>query len=107
MPGPEKNFTQPVNLSIIFDSPMPQLILTPAISAFSYNKRQVFVFFKFGLVKQSGTVNIIGNSKIIKTLITLPLPPMIKQVLVTFSPIYKTRTGRQRPLKGQLWPRTR
>jgi hypothetical protein len=107
MPGPEKAFTQPTNLSIIFDNPMPQLVLTPRISAFSYNRREIFAFFKFGLVKQSGTINVIGTSKITKIQIRLPLPPMIRQVLVTFPPIYKTRTGRARPLKGQLWPRTR
>jgi hypothetical protein len=107
MTGPVKNFSQPTGLSLLVSNMIPQISRTPRLLAFPYVRREIFVFFKFGLVMQSGTINIIGTTKLQKALIKLPLPPMMRQVLVTFPPIYKTRTGRARPLKGQLWPRTR
>lgn len=107
MPGPVKNFTQPTGLSFLLTNPMPIPDVTIKLDAFRYMRRQMYTFFKFGLVKQGGTIHSIAPAPNFTTLLRLPMPPLIRQVLVTFPPIYKTRSGRQRPLKGQLWPRTR
>lgn len=107
MTGPVKNFSQPTGLSLLVSSAVPHVVKTPQLAAYPYLRRELFVFFKFGLMIQSGVIGIIGTNKLPQMRTKIPLPPMMRQMLITFPPIYKTRTGRLRPLKGQLWPRTR
>jgi len=102
----EKNFGTLNGLTQIL-TPMPVVVIPISLQSIFYLYRRVFVFFKFGLVKQAGTIQSIGIRKPVSSPRTIPMAPLIKQMLVTFPPIYKTRTGRVRPLKGQLWPRTR
>lgn len=106
MPGPVKAFI-PLNGLSLFIVPVPITIMPIKFQALVVNYRIPYSFFKFGLIKQNNTVQPIGIKMSFTTTIKLPLAPLIRQMLITFPPIYKTRSGRQRPLKGQLWPRTR
>jgi hypothetical protein len=105
MPGPEKNFGTLSGITPMLQSHIPQIMPTIRINAFVWLWRKTHTFFRFGLTKQA--IVTIGVKPSVR--ITRPFQnvSVSRLMLVTFPPIYKTRTGRARPLKGQLWPRTR
>ena len=107
MPGPVKNFTAPTGLSILISAPVPfKVAKVVSIYSMPYLRRWVFTFYKFGLtIAGCAKPVLISKPQAIRN--GFPRPPMMRLMMVTFPPIYKTRTGRARPLKGQLWPRTR
>jgi hypothetical protein len=107
MTGPVKNFGTLDGITPLFEAPAPIVIPFIRLDAFTYLWRKTTTFFRFGLTHQTGIPPTVGvTSPRLSTLI-IPNVASARLMLITFPPIYKTRTGRARPLKGQLWPRTR
>ena len=105
---PTINFTDPTGLSILL---IPQNVVvstTFSLSVSAVRYQTVHTFFRWSTLLQSGTTKKIFESTPRPTRAgTIPLPPMGRQIILTFPPNYKERTGAGRPIKGQLWPRTR
>ena len=105
MPGPEKNFGTLNGITPMLQSTVPQLRPTVTLNAFVWLWRKTNTFFRFGLTHNGITVmGIKPPARVIRPFQNISVTRLM---LTTFPPIYKTRTGRARPLKGQLWPRTR
>ena len=105
MPGPEKNFGTLNGITPLFQSSTPQIMPTIQINAFVWLWRKTTTFFRFGLTRTG--ITLIGVKPSVRIARPFQNISASRLMLVTFPPIYKTRTGRARPLKGQLWPRTR
>lgn len=103
---PTKNFTDPTGTSILLIAQVPLMFPSITINAMAFKYKEVYQFFKFGLMRQGGVVGKI-LTKDTPNIPSIPKSPMMKQLILTFPPVYKERSNRERPLKGQLWPRTR
>ena len=106
MPGPAKAFGELDGLTGLVNGPSPLVRSITKIDAFTYLWRTTFTFFRFGIIQQSILISV-GIKSSPRLLRPMQNVSVSRLMLVTFPPIYKTRTGRARPLKGQLWPRTR
>ena len=110
MPTPATNFSDPTGLSRLLTS-LPALTAKPKVFNISLTPSKCFfnhIFFRFGILAQNGTVRklLTGTSKPTK-LGKIPQLPTGRQIIITFPPNYRLRGVGGRPLKGQLWPRTR
>lgn len=102
MSAPVKNFTDPTTLSFM-PAPyaFPPVTPPPAPKMFALSL-QLWNHYKFGLM----TPSITRKSIPVPFTPMLPIPPMGRQVLLTFPPIYRERGGgSNRPSQGELWPR--
>ena len=108
MAAPTINFSDTNTLSrLVVSLPIPKLsilkmTLSHSLCHFSH------IFIKWEMIANFGTtrtlvMNIPKPTKLGK----LPLLPIGRQIIITFPPIYKDRSSARRPLRGQLWPRTR
>ena len=104
MATPVINFTDPVGMSRFFIAPLP--LSKPRIFHLDFTPqlcKLVFRFKKYAILLPMGKPQllVLNTPKPGKTWLVTNLH------IVTFPSVYKERGSRLRPVKGQLWPRTR
>ena len=105
---PTINFTDPTGLSKLLVSQSVPASKPISLSLYPARYWIANTFFRWAIISQNGTARKIFESTPRPTRVgTIPLPPMGRQIILTFPPNYKERTGGGRPIRGQLWPRTR
>jgi hypothetical protein len=103
MPAPVKAFSNPTTLNWLSPLDLPKnavkTINSPGITAALMPSAPDYT-----LVVVAGMLD---KSLPLNQVKTIPLPPMGRQMLLTFPPVYKERggSGNARPTTGQLWPR--
>ena len=108
MTAPSSAFINPTGLSLFVSQNKP---VNTNITNLPLMQTKCFfpnTFFKFSIV---GLGNILprmltGTNKPV-LVGRIPRFPTGRQIILTFPPNYKLRSGAGRPLRGQLWPRTR
>jgi len=107
MTTPTTNFSNPTGLSKLLVSLPASKPKKACISLSVYKASLPHVFIRFGILLQNGIVRKVISGTRPPIIGKLPLFPTGKQIILTFPPNYRLRSGGIRPLKGQLWPRTR
>lgn len=106
MAGPDKNYGTLSGISKMLIREVPAVVtINPSLKAFPSLYIKTYSFYRYGLINFTTNYNITPKVKV--TVSRIPQSPLMTLFLVTFPSTYKTRSGRARPIKGQLWPRTR